>query len=241
MELIRVWDLYPEVARRVRVRHIASGLETSAHDFRHAAAVADTAYRIALDQWENETTARLAGLAGLMHNADRVLETEARLPRGTEVAHDAQVTLIRSWLRYKVLELPPKELETIIDAVLKHSGKNDPSDSNVLIALRDADRVVNLRLDDIMRGVRCLLDVPDINHDCYLGSPTATWHEPGSVIQSLLHDTWWAEEWNKNYNMRTRLGWKMAKERAGLIKEFIATLEAQLKEDGLLPNPFAKL
>lgn len=236
----RFWERYPDVARRVRERHVASGLETTGHDFRHAAAVADTAYRIALDEWDSETTARLAGLAGLMHNADRVLETEgASAPRGTEVARDAQVALMHSWLAGPVGDL--EELHELIDAVLKHSGKNDPADSRVLIALRDADRVVNLRLDDIMRGVRCLLDVPDINHDHYLGSPTATWLKPESVIQSLLHDTWWAEEWNTNYNMRTRLGWKIGKARARLLKEFIATLENQLKEDGLLPNPFPKL
>ncbi|MDD5726837.1 MAG: hypothetical protein PHC53_05580 [Patescibacteria group bacterium] len=234
----RIWSVYPCLALLIWERHLASGLETSAHDFRHAAAVGDMAYRIALDEWGDRRIACLAGLAGLMHNADRVIEAETHLPRNSEVAREPHVALIRSWI--ESAGLSPEETETVIDAILKHSGKNEPADSRELIALRDADRVVNLRLDDIMRGVRHLLDLPDINHDCYLNAPGITRSEPGSVVQALLHDTWWAEEWNTDYNMRTKLGWKLAKRRAKLIKGFIDTLKRQLVEDGLFPNTLPK-
>ena len=143
----RIWELLPDVAKKVRQKHEEVGL-LGHHDWVHAFRVGEVARRVAKREWDYDPLTFLAGLAGLCHNADRILQKEMEVGR-REVPREAVVTLMTTWLQRSV---GVGDIATVIDAVLKHDGKNSPEDSQVLIALMDADRVVNLDVDLLMRS-----------------------------------------------------------------------------------------
>ncbi|HYU64713.1 MAG TPA: hypothetical protein VEK36_00380, partial [Candidatus Paceibacterota bacterium] len=72
-----MWELFPELARTVRKAHEDVGLISGGHDFHHALRVGQMAILVAWE--ESQRMAKLAGAAGLCHNADRILERQREL------------------------------------------------------------------------------------------------------------------------------------------------------------------
>ena len=226
---MRIWEQNPEVARLVQASHRELKMQ-GGHDICHAMRVGETARMIALNQWQDEHVAELAGLAGLCHNADRLEQKRLNIGR-REVPHEAVEKLISSWLAGIYLG---KEREgLILQAVLRHDGRNDIDDSPVQIALMDADRVVNLAPDVIIRAGQFLPDLPAVDYVNWLSDPEATYKEPRTVLRDISHCLEWVDPASP-FCVRTKLGKKMAGRRAAFLRLFFNQLKTNLEEVGLL-------
>ncbi len=266
---MRIWERFPEVAARVRKSHEDVGL-VGHHDWVHAFRVAEVAYQCALEEWPDDPhTAELAGLAGLCHNADRILQeqrsirhrqgllaavtpalqgilNEVDLKAITTAVQKISVSrrdvpsqdtavLVTIWLNDA---LNADEAATVIDAVLKHDGRNGAGDSRVLIALQDGDRIVNLDTDLFVRSGQFYHELPVWDYRYGLNDPEATYRNPKTVARDIDY----AREWTDPATavcVRTRKAKEMAVERVKLFNTFFDALKGQLTEEGIMPYPFA--
>src|SRR3990167_3189882 len=81
MEVQKIWDLYPTLAREVKDMHQRVGLVASGRDTDHDFEVGQLALIVT---WpENEQDAVLAGAGGLLHSTDRILEVTLGLRQQT--------------------------------------------------------------------------------------------------------------------------------------------------------------
>ena len=233
---MRIWEVFPEIAEAVRRKHGEVGL-FGHHDWYHAFRVGEVARQISLDEWSDERLSHLTGLAGLAHNADHIIyHVLGREKYKTSPDTNQKVLdLIGSWLSSSMLK--PFEKETVVDAVLNHQAKNMPGDSNVLIALKDADRVVNFDEDVIARSGQNYPNVPVVDYRYFLDNPDATFREPGSVMKDLANCFDWVNP-KTLFCVRTRLGRKMAEERAVYLRDYLERVKSRLTEIGLCPYPF---
>jgi len=223
-------EMFPDAFAEVFFSHRQFKL-SGGHDIYHAIRVAETAYRIAINEWNNEHVAQLAGLAGLCHNADRVAQKMLNFGRQPVPEQEIKI-LITFWLGNEG-GLSPGDLREVINAVLKHENQNSKQDSKVLIALRDADRVVNLDLDLVIRSGQHYHDVPAVDFEHFLDDPNATYSEPRSSLRDIAYALDWVDE-KSPYCICTSFGRKLGEERAIALRGFIDTLRKQLEETGLL-------
>ena len=228
----RIWDLFPAVANAVREDHKKAEL-IGAHDFVHAFRVGEVARQIAFDEWGNESLSHLAGIAGLTHNADRIIQKETGLGK-----RDVQPLAIRNrvamWIGSNLL---PDELPQVQDAVVAHSAPNSSTDGNVTIALKDADRVVNLDADLFIRSGQHYSDLPAVDYAHLLDDPDATYRDPKSVLRDIAYSLDWVDP-ESNVCVRTVLGKEMGDARAKVFRTFFDALREQLGEEGMRPYPF---
>ncbi len=241
MAEMRIWELLPNLFQAVRRDHEEVNL-VGHHDFVHAARVGEIAYQIALDEY-HEAIAMLAGAAGLCHNADRILQKKfgvgrREMPKNkvAEIVR-SQLATEKSWNGTRGSVTEKQEIGMIVDAVLGHDGKNSPDDSQVLIALMDADRVVNLGLDNIIRSGQLHHDLPAVDYKNWLSDPEANYRNPRSALYDIACSLEWVDP-SKPVCVRTRLGKKLAEERAGAYRQFVETLRLQLQGEGIIPYPF---
>jgi len=226
--MIREMFLY--VFEAVLYTHKRFGL-IGGHDTHHALRVAEMAYKIAIGEWNDEHIAKLAALAGLCHNADRVIQKKLKI--GKQSTPDKEVeNLVIYWLGL-LEELSLTDRREIISTVLKHECANSEQDSNVLIALRDADRVVNLELDLVIRSGQHYHKLPAVDFEHFIDDPSATYQEPRSVLRDIAYALEWMDE-KSPYCIRTSLGRKFGEERATELRRYTDTLRKQLEETGLL-------
>lgn len=221
------------VDEAVRFTHKRFKIYGGGHDFYHALRVAKTAHGITMDEWSDDGVAQLAALAGLCHNADRVLQKKLCIDINA-VPDDEVKKLVFFWLSSADLSFTDRQ--EIIAAVMHHENKNDEQDSRVLIALADADRVVNLELDLVIRAGQCYHNIPAVDFDHFLDDPEATFREPRSVLREIAYMLEWMDE-KSPFHIRTSLGRKLGKERATALQDFVNTLKGQLQETGLLQHP----
>lgn len=228
----KIWEIFPELTRVIRQAHLDAGMTGSGHDFEHAARVGQYAYQIS----EDKETGKMAGVAGLCHNADRVLQKTRKIGRkDVPQGHIAQ--LIQEWLfSIKSQPLDCVQRNLIIDSILKHDGKNNESDDPVLISLMDADRLVNIELDLIIRCGQFQPDLPAVDFVHLLNDPTATYREPKSVFRDVASSLEW--ETDPRFALRNPIAIKMGKARFAALRFYIETLESQIKDSGLVPYPF---
>lgn len=226
---MRIWETFPEVAKAVRRTHEETGLFTH-HDWGHAFRVGEVARMVALDEWGDEQLSHLAGLAGLTHNADHVI----RKLRGTKEDPYMVRNLVLYWL--SSAHLNQFDTEQIIDAVLKHTGKNSPEDSQILIALKDSDRIVNLDMDIIVRSTQ-YHPWPAVDYKYFLNNPEATFKDSVSIFKHIAFLFEWADP-KSPVCVRTRLAKKTIKSRIRAHRVSLNILKKQLQEEGLYPYPF---
>lgn len=226
---MEVIEIFPDLWKRVYKRHMESGITAGCHDVFHAARVAKCASEIA----ENEYTAKLASVAGFCHNADRILQHDLKVGR-KNVPETMVVLLINEWLHF-VENLSVKERLIIVDAVLKHSFANDPNDSPTLMTLKDADRLVNLEPDAIMRSSQFFLDFPVVDPVHWLSDPNSTFVDPGSVIKSLSNNIKWADFDNLKFGIRLPKAKTLAGQRAAYLLDYIEQVKKCWAKTGLLP------
>ncbi len=247
----RIWDLVPRLFNAMRASHEEVKL-FGAHDFVHAARVGEMAMRVALDEWHSESIALVAGAAGLCHNADRIIQKSRGIGHGQVSTRDINL-LVSSWLNrepdlfgnssmaggVKRDSAAAGRRYQVINAVLNHSEKNNPGDSQVLIALKDGDRVVNLDIDHFARCGQHYHDIPVVDYKNWLSDPEATYFSPRSVLKDAAHAHEWADP-RTDVCVRTNLGKKLALERVDAYLKLFAALEKQLEAEGIRPYPFER-
>lgn len=225
---MKIWEFFPEVARRVKEEHLMVGLRGH-HDYVHAYRVGELARQIAEHEWGNEPQlSSLAGLAGLAHNADRILQK--KLGIGRKKVPPGTVTALVD--EFTAGFVTPEEFQIVVDAVLMHDGKNCKEDSPVLRALRDADRVVNLDADLIIRAAQHYPELPPVVYGSPLMNQPGDYRNPGSVLRDITFSLEWLDP-QSPFCMTTKLGWLMGKKREGLLLAFMSALDAQLEEEGV--------
>jgi|GEM_PF-894604 len=238
--LLKIWEIFPDVDQRVRQSHV-DALLSGHHDIWHARRVGQIAYLAAAGEWGDERLSQLAGLAGLCHNADRVIQRQTGAGR-KDVPKEAVVELIKHWLIGATDFLEEGQLggydrELIEKAILGHDGPNSDEDSKVLVALMDGDRVVNLDIDLFIRAGQFYNDLPAVDYKHLLEDLEETYRNPKSVLRDCYYALEWATPGTK-FCVRTKRGRYWAGQRAAKFVLFFEILEEQLKQEGVHPYKF---
>ncbi|QQG42887.1 MAG: HD domain-containing protein [Candidatus Giovannonibacteria bacterium] len=236
---MKTWERYPNLARAVKRTHEEVEREFNVqafhcHDFFHAFRVSNWAERIAPDP----ETARKAGVAGLLHNDDRIMQIKLGLGFADKVPTDLRVEMMISWLDAEPTgTFLPKEEKEIINAVLKHSNRNGPDDSLVLITLMDADRLVNLEADCIIRNGQYFGNALQVVDPVYLlDDPKANFRDPRSILWTMPTRFDWEQE-GGFVGLRLPKAREFAKRRFAFWRLFIQETIEQIKESGAVPFP----
>ena len=119
--------------------------------------------------------------------------------------------------------------------MVKHSLPNDPQDSQVLVVLKDADRLINLEPDEIMRSAHFYPDLPVVDPVYWLSDPKATFKEPRSVVKDLAHCTEWGNFDDPKFGIRLPKAQALAKRHAEYLLDYIERIKKVWEEAGLLP------
>ena len=151
------------------------------HGFDHDLMVAQYGIYIAPDAH----TGTLAWVAGMLHSTDRIVAAHELEPR------------LQQLLSLLPGDISGRDRELILDAVLKHSRKNEVDDTIITIALKDADRLANTNPGVLMRaGQFCNalpFVIPTIARSPGVDIPN-TYNDPRSAYDSLAFNIEW-ETW----------------------------------------------
>ena len=224
----KIVGIFPDLWKNIFLRHIQSGIIGNGHDVFHAARVAQCAFEIA----ETLDVARLAGVAGLCHNADRIIQYDLKVGRGA-VSEELIRNLVDDWLTFT--DLTGQERALVLDAVLGHDLPNDAQDNSVLVALKDADRLVNLEPDAIMRTAQFYADFPAVDPIHWLADPSATHREPKSIIRCLRSNAEWGNFSNTKFGIRLPRAQQRATELTDYLLNYIEKTHECWIKAGLLP------
>jgi len=226
----KIWLEFPRLTARIYQDHAEAGMVGGHHDAEHAVRVAQMAVEIA----ENDKVALRAGAAGLCHNADRILQHTLKLGSRRDAPREKVRELLKSELTIEAFDRG--EIRLIVDAVLKHDGKNDPADSPELVALMDADRLVNAEPDLIIRSAQLYHDLPPIDPVHFEHDPTANYRNPKSVLRDIMETLEWLTPGTPFY-VRLPKAREMAAEHRKFFDDFGAQLIACRRETGFHPYP----
>src|SRR3989344_5219613 len=196
---MRIWECFPALAQQIRSTHEKANL-IGHHDWVHAFRVGEVARQIALDEWREETTSFLAGIAGMAHNADRIIQKKSG-----SIPEKTAEELLEAWLQGCA---GMHSTEAIITAVISHDRKNPEKDPRVLIALMDADRVVNLDADLFARAGQHYANLPVVDYKNFLSDREATYRNPKSVLRDIAYSLDWVDP-ASGVCVRTRKGLEM--------------------------------
>jgi hypothetical protein len=232
---VNINAIFPLVVRRVKQTHEDVKL-VGHHDAGHAYRVATMAYEVAMMQRGDAIIARRAALAGLCHNADHVVVLKNKLDSRKEVPPEAVAAIVSEWIAGQD---DRNGTDLIIEAVLKHGGKNDSQDSMIQVALMDADRIVNLSVDLLPRSGQNFPHLPVVDYVHLDKDPNATYRDPRSVWRDIMESLAWVTE-GSGVCMRTKLGWELGNEYAEPFRGLTKLLEKQLIQQGMRPNPFGE-
>ena len=201
------------------------------HDFDHALAVANLAGKFC----EGPELVNLAWLAGLCHNADRIIAIDRGMGR-REVPDEAVEQLVRGWLEDALIGW---RKSAAIHAVLDHGKPNDPNDTAVTIALKDADRVVNARLDVVIRSGQFHADLPVLEPTLLINDTRGKYNARLTVVADLLDCLDWGNLNDQRFGVRTSGARAMITARVKRLREFLEAIVEQREEEGLVPYPIA--
>ncbi|OGZ04657.1 MAG: hypothetical protein A2648_00990 [Candidatus Lloydbacteria bacterium RIFCSPHIGHO2_01_FULL_41_20] len=246
----RIWDLYPALARAVKRTHDEAtdwlgGPMFHCHDFDHALRVANYAMMIAPD----EKTGRLAAIAGLCHNADRILQKKLKVGPFGKVPKEAIEAMVRDWLSVlNIQEMergdsyhPPfattEDGQLVMDAVLNHGNKNGKDDSLVLITIMDADRLVNIEADVLVRDGQYFGDAMRVVDPVHIDrDPNANFRNLGSILRNSVEKFDWETE-GGFVGIRLPKARELMKSRFAFLRLWIKTIREQREEAELFPYP----
>lgn len=235
---MKVWEIFPNLTKRIYKDHAEAGMLDGPHDPDHAVRVAQMAFEL-LENGGLESLA--AAVAGLCHNADRILQTKMKIGR-----RDVQEQIIRDFIKAELdievhmdmFEPIPYWIKIIVNAVIGHEGKNQPDDNIVLVALMDADRLVNAEPDIIMRSGQFFSELPTLDRVYLWKNPNATYRNPGSVLRDVMECLPWLTPGDDNpLYVRLPKARKIAKKRKEFLDKFASTLMKCRKETGFYPYP----
>ena len=230
-----IWDLYPNAAERIRRETHPNTLKElqkihDRGDWIHAHRVGRCAYHFALDQWGNEGLARDVGLSGLFHNIGKIL----RKKYGSQFSRGVMKSFLNEALQWERREDHIDIVSKIIYLIQGHKEENKDDDSKELIALKDANRFVNLSLERIMFSARRYPEIPVINYDVMF-DPRSTYQYPRSVLEHVTFALEWVNP-ESPYCIRTQLAQKEAQPRADKLRSFASDLRDQIAEEGMHPK-----
>ena len=168
--------LYAKV-KAIHAEILASGNGTNGHGLDHDLMVAQYGAMIAEDPRVEE----MAWVAGLLHSFDRHYSSEE------------EKRLLGECLNLVAFEFSEGELDEIETAVQLHSKRNDPADSPVTVALKDADRLANVGALNIIRGGQHRPSIPACIPETLGGlNPNSTFKEPASCYDATYYNLeWW--------------------------------------------------
>lgn len=214
------WDLFPELTLAVKKDHECKNC--GHHPFEHALMVAQYCLLIG-----NGQTAEAAAAAGLMHNTDRLYPDESQ----DQLRFRLQKFLF-------LTPLPSADyINIVIDAVLNHSKPNDPNDSEVLVFLKDADRLANISpFEIIARSARAYPSIPLLDTEFILRvDPESTYRNPKTVLHDALHSTLEWERW-----LRLPKARELAEPYFNALRHLLDITYRQQHETNLLSYPTPK-
>ncbi len=223
----RAWDRLPDLARAVRVGHYSVGITGGAHDFLHAARVADVAGRLLVGDVD-ERILNLAMAGGFCHNADRVLQYTMHAGHRKDVHRDKVAALITDWLSAEP-RINRADWPLVIADVLAHDQGNFEGDPITLQALRDADRYVGVGAEVVMRAGQFYHDKPAVS-PYLLHEPGVSFREPGSVLRDIDHNCEWE---SGTFGLRLSRAKQMARERFAYLRSYMERVKKEWAEDGL--------
>lgn len=244
----KIWEVFPRLTERIYADHAEAGMLGGHHDPDHAIRVGQMAMEIA----KNKNIGILAGVAGLVHNADRILQHKLKLGSRRDAPKEDVAGLVRGQLEPEQRDLfwPLLEcrfilrgdasfmgaVEIVIDAVLKHDGKNNDDDSQVLVTLMDADRLVNAEPDLVIRSAQLYHDLPPIDPVHFEKDPTANYRDPKSVLRDIMETLEWLTPGTPFY-VRLPKARELAATRRKFFDYFILSIKAERAATGFHPYP----
>ena len=232
---LKIWELYPDLAKAVKEAHDEVGLNNGGHDFDHALRVAQMALTVAFEK--DSELAKLAGIAGLLHNNDRILERELQLKSENVSRVPDEEVVQMTFEMLNPLGLSFAKASLIVQAVVHHGSKPNADDDHlVTIALADADRLINMEPDVIIRIAQYHPNIPALDPVCIEATPGANYRDPKTVAWDIANCISWAAEAGP-YILRLPLSRKLGRERAEYLRTFLDTLKRQRVELGLMPYP----
>ncbi|MCL4366149.1 HD domain-containing protein [Patescibacteria group bacterium] len=188
------------------------------HDITHILMVVDNIQQIS--RGENQDLF-VPTLAGWLHDVGRIAEIKAK-QEGRNLPHaQASAEQVPLFLGKHRRTLKVETIETIQDAIARHSDLNKPDDSLIAIYLKEADRLAGLGAVGIFRNVaesglkhRHLInmDNPFPNDPI---KPSRFRESDASAIEALL----FISEWHEMF--RTETGTKLAKPHAEAMARFL--------------------
>lgn len=206
---------YSNLLMNVRDDHERLKSRTNGHDFVHALMVAQYAQLIA----EDEETATLGWLAGLIHNTDHLFGKK-----------DARKNIER-YLRLAP-NLSIRQKISITHAVRIHANLDRKDDSPIAVILKDADKLANL-------GALLLVRVGQFRHNLPLinllypngNSPNSTYEKPETAIDNiwLIISRW-------EPKLRTKEARRIARPYFRFLRLFFRVMKKQLRECDLYPT-----
>ncbi len=176
---------YAALCAAVLASHVLEGMEGGHHPFDHSLRVAEMGVRILPDGTADEV-ADIVFMAGMCHGADRVVEEMLGPDAAGEVQSDEGLTrsTIEGWLR-AMPDLDAAKRAEVVEVVMNHRGKNKPDEPLTHVALRDADKLVNVAPDIVVRASKFPIPAVDCVH--FLEAPDATYSKPGCVCRDLWY------------------------------------------------------
>ena len=236
---MRIHQRYPHLVAAVKQTHMENGNDFHAHDFLHAMRVGWMAERIA----EDPEVGRLAAVAGLCHNADRILQKMNGFGPSEKIGHPAIIEMCRDWLNTESGAFSEVEIAIILNAVLNHGDINRNEDSPVMVTLKDSDRLVNMSGDWILRATQYATaakpGLPVVDPFYLLDTPGQTLRNPGSILSSLplTVEDWVAE--SGRVCIRLPKARVIAMKRVAFVRTFVATALEHLADEEIDQSVFA--
>ena len=187
---------------------------------------------------DNQDIRELGWAAALMHSMDRMMN-----PRPTK---DVLSMLLGSTVDFKLRiftsdYFTSQEKYLIKDAVLHHSERNKSEDSEVLLVLKDADRLANLAPEIIMRAGQFAPAIPSFNPLNPGLGPSGSFANLEYAMDDLYYVLEWVmgekfwlqpkEKWldysRANHWFRTEKAWPIAWRYAQTILKYIEEVRCE--------------
>ncbi len=207
---------YAVLVAAVIADHRQYGAIGKGHDFYHAYRVAFMCLRIGPEEQMNT---ECAWVAAIIHNTDHLFGENAHQRLGEYMA---------------LTELTVVSKVCVEEAVLNHAipkRKYSATDSPTKRVLMDADKLVNLELDLVLRSAQFLNHLPLFDPRFITRrDPEANYKNP----RTILHDIKSSLEWVDDDWFRIPKAKEMAEERAYALRNFVEVWSIQLEEGGML-------
>lgn len=243
MEVPKIWEVYPSLATEVRDMHKRTGLMASGHDADHDFEVGQLALMMA---WpEDQQAAILAGVGGLLHSTDRIIDVSLGLKQETVsvAAVESVSASVRSLLVLCTDVNDQESIDKIVSAVVHHGSKpNQPDDDLIMIAVADADRLANMGATLPIRSGQHNHDVQLLNPntievDSSDRSPREKYNNPDSVLWDIQNCIDWYRKPDGPYALRLPKSLELGRIRAERLERYIQDIKYDRTLVGLYPYP----